>query len=146
MENRKHINTDYSVTGRMLCVMPHICNFDGNNMKQVNNIIKTLFHGISNDDRNYTLKKIWIEYTGFNNKNGSFDSDDLIWRRKDIQDGNSHLWHQKYYLPCTKVLDFIACRLTSTIISIGDDERYWGDVKTIEYGKRSSISSDLSDK
>ena len=44
------------------------------------------------------------EYTDFDNKIGSSDGDECIWRIKDIRDGNSHLWHHKYSLPCTKVL------------------------------------------
>ena len=43
-----HINTDFSVTGWMLFVIPHIRkdendNSDSDHKKQVNNIIKTLF-------------------------------------------------------------------------------------------------------
>ena len=46
----------------MLFVIPHIRkyifeNSDKNNTKQVNNAIKTLFRGISDDDMNYTLDK-----------------------------------------------------------------------------------------
>ena len=52
------------------------------------------------------------EYTDFDNKYGSFDGDEFIWKIKDIRDGNSHLWNQKYSLPCTKVIGFVACRLT----------------------------------
>ena len=65
---------------------------------------------------------------------------------EDITDGNSHLWHQKYSLPSTKVLDFVACRVTSKILGIGSAERSWGDVKTIKSGKRSAHGSDISDK
>ena len=43
-------------------------------------------------------------------------------------DGNSHLWHQKYSLPSTKVLSSVACRVTSEIPGIGSAERSWGDV------------------
>ena len=35
------------------------------------------------------------EYTDFDNKIGSFDADEFIWKSKDIKDGNGHLWHQK---------------------------------------------------
>ena len=57
----KQINTYYAVTVWMLCGIPHICkymfdNSDCNNMKQVNNFIKKLFHGISDDDMNHTLE------------------------------------------------------------------------------------------
>ena len=65
----------------------------------------------------------------------------LYGEKKYIRDGNSHLWHQKYLIPCTKVLVFVACRFTSKVLVIGSAERSWVDVKTIEYGKRSAISS-----
>ena len=49
-----HINTDFSVTGCMLCVIPHICkdakdHSDRNHSKQVNNVIKILFSGSSEE-------------------------------------------------------------------------------------------------
>ena len=54
----------------------------------------------------------WTEYTDFDNRIGSFDSDEFICNIKDIKDVNSHLWHQKYSLPCTKVLGFVTCRFS----------------------------------
>ena len=62
---------------------------------------------------------IWTQYTGFDKKIGSFDTDEFIWKRKDIKDGNSHLWHQKYSLFFTKVLGFVACRITPKVLGIG---------------------------
>ena len=56
------------------------------------------------------------------------------------------MWHQKYSLPCTKVLGFVACRVTSKVLGIGAAERSWGDLKTIKFGKISDIRSDASDK
>ena len=88
----------------------------------------------------------WTEYTDFDNKIGSFDADEFIWKSKDIKDDNSHLWHKKYSLPCTKVLGFFALRVTSKVIGIGAAEDSWGDVKTIKSGKRYDISSDVSEK
>ena len=66
--------------------------------------------------------------------------------KKGIRYGNSHLLYQKYPLPCTKVLGFVACRVTSKVIGIGAVERSWGGIKTIKSGKRSDISSDVSEK
>ena len=95
---------------------------------------------------NVTLDMFWTEYTDFYNMIGLFDADEFIWKSKDISDGNSHLWHQKYSLPFNKVLDFFACRVTSKVLGIGSAERSWGDVKTIKSGKISAISSDVSEK
>ena len=52
------------------------------------------------------------EYTDFDNNIGSSDSDECIWESKDIRDDNSHLCHKKYSLPFTKVLGFVAYRVT----------------------------------
>ena len=95
---------------------------------------------------NYTIDSFWREYTALNEKNGPFDGDDFIWISKDICEGNRHIWNHNYSLTCTKVLGFVACRVTSKTISIGAAERSWGDGKTIKSGKRSSISSDVSEK
>ena len=70
----------------------------------------------------------------------------FIWNSKDVTDGNSHIWHQKYSLPSTKVLGFVACRVTSKIIVIGYSEFSWGDVKTIKSGKRSALGGEISEK
>ena len=88
----------------------------------------------------------WIEYTDFDNMINSFDADEFIRKSKEIKDGNSHLCHQKYSLPLTKVLGFVACRVTSNVLDIGAAEGSWGEVKTIQSGKRSPIRSDVSEK
>ena len=61
-----HINTDFSVTRLMLCVIPHIRkdakdNLDIDKRKQVNNVIKNLFHGASEDKMAVTQEIFWTE-------------------------------------------------------------------------------------
>ena len=112
----------------MLYIIPHIIDYVfkksyGKHHIQVNNVIKTL-HDESSE-----------KYTKFNHKNNPFDNNKLIWISKYICDENSHLCHHKYSLPYTKVLDVIACRVTSNIPGIGSIERSWVDVKTIKPGK-----------
>ena len=73
------------------CVISHICidakdNSDRNHRKQVKNVIKRLFSGSSEDDMNVTLDMFWTEYTDFDNKIGSFDADEFIWKTKDMSD------------------------------------------------------------
>ena len=58
-----HINADFAVTGWMLCVIPHIHmdakdHSDRNHRKQVNNVIKRLFSGSSEEEMNVTLDYI----------------------------------------------------------------------------------------
>ena len=56
------------------------------------------------------------------------------------------MWHQKYSLPSTKVIGFVACRVTSKILGIGSAERSWGGVKTIKSRNRSALGRDISEK
>ena len=93
-----------------------------------------------------TQDMFWTEYTDFYNNNCSFYGDEFIWKTKDIRYGNSHLWHQKYSLPCTKIIGFVACRVISKVLGIGAADCSWGDVKTIKFGKRSATSSDVLQK
>ena len=97
----------------------------------MNNVIKTLFAGSTERGLYGTLDTFWSEYTKFNHKNDPFDSNEFICNSKDITDDNSNIWHQKYSLPSTKVIGFVACRLTSKILGIGSAERSWGDVKKL---------------
>ena len=117
-EREKNINTYYAVTGWMLCVIPHIRedvlkNAQNKHHIQVNNVIKTSFSGSTEKELHGTLDTFWSKYTKFNHKNDLFDRNEFIWNSKTISDGNSHLWHQKYSLSSTKVLGFVACKVTS---------------------------------
>ena len=85
----------------MLCIMPPIRKYekdhsDSNHRKQVNNFIKKLCFGASEEEMAVNQDIVWTEYTAFDNMIGSYDADEFIWKTKDISDGNSHLWHQKY--------------------------------------------------
>ena len=113
---------------------------------QVNTVIKSLFYGSTEKKLHETLDTFWSEYTNFNHNNDLFDSNGFICNSKYISDGSIHLWHQKYFLPSTKVLGFIACRVTSEILGIGSAERSWGDVKTIRSGNISALGSDIYEK
>ena len=95
---------------------------------------------------NDNLEKCWSEYTTSNYKNVPFDADDFIWSSKVICEGNINICRHNYYLPYTKLLGFVACRVTSKSIGIGSTGRSLGDVKTMKYGKRSDISSDVQEK
>ena len=147
-KSKLHINKYFAGTGLMLCVITHILRYEkyhsySEHKKQVNNLIKMLFHGLSDDEIYFTLELFCTDYTDLDKKNGLLDGDEFICTSKDIRYGNSHLWHQKYSLPCTKVLGFLAYRVTSKVIGIGASERSWGDVKAIKSGIRYDISSDV---
>ena len=61
-----HINTDFVVTGWMLCVIPHIRkkskdHSDIYHMKQVKNLIKKLLYGLSLEEIAVTQDIFWTE-------------------------------------------------------------------------------------
>ena len=90
----------------------------------MNTVIKNLFSGSTEKELHETLDAFWSKYTNFNNNNNDpFDSNEFIWNSTDISDGKSNLWHQKYSLPSTKVLGFVAFRVTSKTLGIGSAER-----------------------
>ena len=45
-------------------------------------------------------------------------------KNKYIGDGNSHLRHQKYSLPCTKVICFVASVVKLKVIGIVAEDHY----------------------
>ena len=86
-KRKLHINTDFAVTGCMLCVVPHILkdatdHLDSDHRKNFNNVIKTLFSGSSGGEMAVTLELFWTEYTAFDNNIGSYDADGFIWKNK----------------------------------------------------------------
>ena len=98
----------------------------------MNNFISSFFAGSTETELHETLFTLWSEHTHFNQNNYLFDSNEFIWNSKDISDGNSHLCRQKYSLPSTKLLGFVAFRVASKILGIESSELSWGDVKTIK--------------
>ena len=111
----------------MLCVIPHICkdakyNSDNDHGKKFNNVIKTLFHGLYEDVMAFNQDFFSNEYTELYNKTVSFDGDEFIRKSKDIIDGKSYLWYQKYSLDFTKVLGFVSCGGKLKVLGIGAAE------------------------
>ena len=105
-----------------------------------------MFYGLSEEEIDVTPDICFTEFTEFDNKNGSYDGDEFIWKIEYIRDSNSCFWHQKYSLPCTRVIGFVACRVTSTVLGIGTADCLLSDLNIIKSGKRSAISSGVSEK
>ena len=70
----------------------------------------------------------WNEFKAFQNKAEPFYQP-ARWSTADVLNGQSHIWHENYSLPYTKVLGYVACRLTSKPCGIGPAERCWSAVK-----------------
>ncbi len=60
------------------------------------------------------------------------------WASSDCVSGKSYLWHKKYSLPYTVVLEYVGCHVTSKLCGVGPAERSWGGVKQIKDGVQSS--------
>ena len=63
-KRKSYINTDFSVTGWMLCVITHIRNYSSDDSysdhrKQVNNVVKKLFHGLYEYALHFKLYLFW---------------------------------------------------------------------------------------
>ena len=81
-KREEHINTDYAMTGWMLCVIPHIRedvfkNAQNKHHIQVNNVIKKN-SGSTEKELHGDLDTLWSEYTLFNHNNDPFDSNNFI--------------------------------------------------------------------
>ena len=127
-EREKHSNTDYAVTGWILYVITHIRKYffkNGQNNHHIhfNNVINTFCTGSTEKELHETLDTFCSKYTNFNIKNDHFDSNEFIQNSKYISGDNIHIWNQKYFLPSTKVIGFVAYRVTSKYFGIGSAER-----------------------
>jgi hypothetical protein len=81
----------------------------------------------------------WEERTDFKNEMGLF-ANKRICKSHPRKNGQSHIWHERYSSSLTKVLGFVACRVTSKTLVIGTAERNWGGVKQLKTDKRSHLS------
>jgi hypothetical protein len=64
----------------------------------------------------------------------------------DVSSGRSHIWNEKYSLPYTQVLGYVACRITSKLCGIGPAERGWAAVKTVKNLKKSHLGGESTEK
>ena len=87
----------------------------------------------------------WNEFKAFQSCSEPFHHTSR-WATKDVSSGRSHLWHEKYSLPYTQVLGFVACRVCSKLCGIGPAERAWAAVKTIKTDKRSHLGGKSIEK
>ena len=96
-------------------------------------------------DDDEIVDTFWSEFADFRSRRKVFGNP-ARWKGAHVRPGLSHKWHEKYSLAETKVLGFIACRVTSKNAGIGMCERNWGDVKEIKSGKRSGLSGESTEK
>ena len=89
--------------------------------------------------------EFWTECKDFTDQTGPFSKPGR-WLTNDALKGRSHLWHEKYSLPHTTALGFVACRVTCKNLGIGAAERAWSGTKDIKDGKRANLGGESTEK
>ena len=91
------------------------------------------------------IDTFWNEFKSFQNCDRPYHEPHK-WAGPDVIHGRSYLWHEKYSIPYTTVLGFVACCVTSKLCGIGPAERSGGGVKQIKTGQRSHLSGESTEK
>ncbi len=91
------------------------------------------------------IDTFWNEFKAFQNCTHPYH-EPSHWATCDTTKGISYLWHEKYSIPYTYVLGFVACCVTSKLCGIGPAKRSWGRVKQVKDRKRSHLSGQLTKK
>ncbi len=91
------------------------------------------------------IDTFWNEFKAFQISTHPYH-EPSCWANYNTTKGNFYLWHEKYSIPYTSVLGFVACSVTSKLCGIGPAKRSWGGVKQVKDGKRSHLSGKLTEK
>ena len=156
---RKHrIEHEYAIAGWALCVLEDVrkdvlSRMNGDHQSAIDRVISRLHAppcantnpAVLSMTEADVLDTFWNEFKAYQNRTYPYDVASR-WLSQDVVKGDSYLWHEKYSLRSTKVLGFVACRVTSKLCGIGAAERCWGGVKQIKTGKRSHLSGESTEK
>ena len=152
-DKRRHrIEHEYAIAGWALCVMDDVRKdvqrrMTGAHRDAIERVVSRLHKppcpntnaSVSSMSQAEIVDTFWNEFKAFTNCTRPYHEPSR-WASMDVKRGNSHLWHEKYSIPYTQVLGFVACRVTSKLCGIGPAERSWGGVKQIKDGKRAHLS------
>ena len=158
-DKRKHrIEHEYAIAGWTLCVLEDVrkdvlSRMNGDHQSAIDRVINRLHAppcantnpAVSSMSKADILGTFLNEFKAYQYRMYPYDSASR-WLSQDVVKGDSYLWHEKYSLRSTKVLGFVACRVTSKLCGIGAAERCWGGVKQIKTGKRSHLSGESTEK
>ena len=156
-KRKKRIEHEYAIAGWALCVLPEVQDdvtdrMKGDERDAIEKVVMRLHAppcpnpavllGMSSTQ---ILDTFWSEFKAFRNHTKPYN-DPRRWASHYVITGDSYLWHENYSYPYTKVLGYVACRVTSKLCGIGPAERSWGGVKQIKDGKRSHLSAESTEK
>ena len=155
---KKRIEHEYAITGWALSVVDEVrkdvrARMRGEHRDAIESVVRHLHvmpcANTNTDVLSMTpveiVDQFWNEFKSFQNCNRPYNVRSR-WATQDVAQGRSYLWHEKYSLPYTSVLGFVACHVTSKLCGIGPAERSWGGVKQIKTGQRSHLSGESTEK
>ena len=158
---KKRLEHEYAVTAWALCVMTDVRedvaqrlnDLGGKYRDSIEKVVSRLHQlpcanphpDVPNMTEGEIIDIFWNEFKAFQNQTEPFHQP-ARWSTADVVKGRSHIWHEKYSLPYTKVLGYVACRVTSKLCGIGPAERCWSAVKQVKKDKRSHLSGDSTEK
>jgi hypothetical protein len=158
LHRKPKLEHDYSITAWALSVMPEVyedCSrrLTGFHREAIERVVRKQFPDqvIKNDPelqdmtQDEVVDLFWDEFKAFRNKTGPFEKQNR-WNSASARMGCSHIWHEKYSKPYTKVVGKVGCKSTSPNPGIGPCERNWGGVKGIKSGNRALISGKATAK
>ena len=79
---------------------------DGKKRTLIEDVIKRLLSPLPDTEMGTAIYTFWNEFKDFQNKENDFGVK-ACWNSPDAINGNSHLWHEKYSLPYSKVLGIV---------------------------------------
>ena len=91
------------------------------------------------------INNFWNEFKAVQNGTHPYH-EPSHWASSNATRGNLFLWHKKYSIPYTLVLEYVACRVTSKLCGIGLAKSSWARVKQVKDGKRSHLSGKSTEK
>jgi hypothetical protein len=157
-KRKKHIEHEYAIAGWALCIMDDVRKdvlerLQGIHRDAIAEFVRRLHvppcpntnQAVSSMSMPEIIDTFWNEFRAFQDCTPPYHEPSR-WASYDVAQGNSYLWHEKYSIPYTSVLGFVACRVTSKLCGIGPAERSWGGVKQIKDGKRSHLSGASTEK
>ena len=141
----KAIKSDFAVMGLLLCPIKDVHddmsrNCNSSHLECAERVLEKLLHPATEREKREKKDKFFQEFREFRAKTGAFDKSKLMWGSSLLDEGKAHVWHDTYSSLNTDVLGWLACRVTSKILGIGNNERAWGAVKQLMQGKRGAIS------
>ena len=116
---------DYAIAGWCFCVIKEVREDAKENMAQehhlaLEHVVKRLHvppcpnrsKRIAGMKEGEILDRFWDEFQTFKKESPPFDSASR-WNSQHALQGKLYQWHEKYSLPYTDVLGFVACHVTS---------------------------------